>query len=450
MKKQLLLFIAIVSLHQSIAQITPTPLNLNAENGVPVYLCPVSQDTIWAGVTGVNDFTWVNIKTYARSVNSGSSWVSDTIPDSLDRGITEFYAFNGSVAWSVMGDFNGVNPLALFTTSDAGISWSRRLNAEIASGFFLNSIYFFSADSGLAMGDPRNGYFEIYTTIDGGTTWTRIPQANIPASLTNEYGVSNGYSAYGDKVWFNTNTEGRIFYSPDRGYTWSVSSVNSGWSYAGVAFSDAANGVAWRDANSSIVNDIYTTNDGGVTWLSQIFSPAVILNHVSEIKNVPGTFLFTAGIPAKLYATTDNFVSYFLIDQTHSYANTPFWSAVKMFDAGLGWAADVPQSDSAVYKLENVLTGIQDPDPAGNVKSINIFPNPVSSGAALISFTLEKNSNVIFTLSDMSGRILGNQTKEGLKGENALVYNFKNISSGLYLLNLESGKQSVNMKVVVN
>jgi hypothetical protein len=299
------------------------------------------------------------------------------------------------------------------------------------------------------MGDPRNGYFEIYTTIDGGTTWTRIPQANISTSLTNEYGVSNGYSAYGDKVWFNTNTEGRIFYSSDRGYTWSVSSVNSGWSYAGVAFSDASNGVAWRDNNTAIVNDIYTSNDGGVTWLPQNISPPIILNQVSEIKNVPGTFLFTADIPAKLYATTDNFVSYFLIDQTHSYANTPYWSAIKMFDAGLGWAADVPLSDSAVYKLENVLTGIQNFDHAENVKSFNIFPNPVTSGAALISFTLEKNTSVTFTLSDMSGKIISQQIKEGDKGENALIYNFKNISSGLYLLNLESGKESFNMKVLV-
>jgi hypothetical protein len=450
MKKQLLLFIAIIPLHQSVAQITPTPLNLNAHNGVPVYLYPVSHDTIWAGVTGVNDFTWVNLKTYARSVNSGTSWVSDTIPDAVDRGIYEFYALNGSVAWAAMGDFNGVNPNALFTTSDGGISWSTRLDAEIDSGFFLNSVYFFSADSGLAMGDPRNGYFEIYTTIDGGTTWTGIPQVNIPAPMANEHGVSNGYSAYGDKIWFSTSAQGRVFYSSDRGYTWSVSSVSSNWIYAGVAFSDAANGVAWRDANSSIVNDIYTSNDGGVTWLLQNISPPVIMNQVSEIKNVPGAFLFTADIPAKLYATTDNFVSYFLIDQTHSYANTPYWSAIKMFDAGFGWAADAPLSDSAVYKLENVLTGIKNLDQAANVKSVSIFPNPVSSGAALISFTLEKNTDVIFTLSDMSGKILSHQIKEGVKGENALVYDFKNISSGLYLLNLKSGKESVNMKVVVN
>lgn len=451
MKKQLLLFIliALAYCNSSFAQVTPTPLDMSAANGVPAFIYPVSLDTVWAAAIGVNDFTWVNLKTYAKSVDAGNHWTSDTIPDPLDRGITEFFALNSSTAWAAMGDFNGVNVQAVYTTTDGGTIWTTQLDSAFTAGFFLNSIYFFTPDSGVAMGDPRHGYFEIYTTVNGGATWTNVPQADIPAPLAGEAGVSHGYSAVGDKIWFNTNTDGRIFYSADRGYHWSVSTVSPGWFYAGVAFSDLNNGVAWRDNNSNVVSDVYTSSDGAGTWIQQTFTPSIRLNQVSEIKNLPGTFLFTAESPARLYATTDNFTSYFLIDGAHSFANTPYWSGIKMFDAGLGWAADVPYSDSAVYKLQNLFSGISEPGDAGNINSFTLFPNPVTSGAALTSFSLEKNSPVLITLSDMTGKIISRQSKAGVRGENALVYGFSNVSAGMYVLRLEAGMESVRMKVVV-
>ncbi len=55
------------------------------------------------------------------------------------------------------------------------------------------------------MGDPIGGYFEIYTTVDGGVTWTRVPQADIPIPYRGEWGVVGYYDVIGDTIWFGTN-----------------------------------------------------------------------------------------------------------------------------------------------------------------------------------------------------------------------------------------------------
>jgi hypothetical protein len=80
---------------------------------------------------------------------------------------------------------------------------------------------------------------------------------------------------------------------------------------------------------------------------------------------------------------------------------------------------------------------------------LNVFPNPVISGTGSASFTLEKSADVVLNLHDITGKIIRRQTAEGSKGENAVLFDFKNVAAGLYILRIETELQSVNMKVVV-
>src|SRR5690606_35089027 len=81
---------------------------------------------------------------------------------------------------------------------------------------------FFDINNGITQGDPASGYFEIYTTTDGGTNWTRVPNANIPTPLSGEYGYNNMFETVGDIIWFATN-KGRLYKSTDKGLNWTVS-----------------------------------------------------------------------------------------------------------------------------------------------------------------------------------------------------------------------------------
>jgi hypothetical protein len=45
---------------------------------------------------------------------------------------------------------------------------------------FLNGVIFFDANNGVAFGDPEGGEFEIYTSNNGGTSWTRVAGGSVP------------------------------------------------------------------------------------------------------------------------------------------------------------------------------------------------------------------------------------------------------------------------------
>lgn len=68
----------------------------------------------------------------------------------------------------------------------------------------------------------------LYRKTDGGSTWTRVPQANIPAKLPVESGTGGkSYSAIGNTIWF-ASSAGRCFKSVDGGNNWTAVMVEPG------------------------------------------------------------------------------------------------------------------------------------------------------------------------------------------------------------------------------
>jgi photosystem II stability/assembly factor-like uncharacterized protein len=77
---------------------------------------------------------------------------------------------------------------------------------------FANVVYFWNKDEGFCMGDPNGGYFEIYTTSNGGVNWSRVARANIPnPSASDEYGTIGQFTVGDDGVVFFNTTKGRIY-----------------------------------------------------------------------------------------------------------------------------------------------------------------------------------------------------------------------------------------------
>ncbi|MDQ2771355.1 MAG: hypothetical protein M3Y54_12760, partial [Bacteroidota bacterium] len=118
----------------------------------------------------------------------------------------------------------------ILRTTNSGASWTLQTAPSdfTAGGGFLDFVYMFDANVGVAVGDPTNGYFEIRRTTDGGTTWNRI--ASQPALIPNtaEAGLTGSYFGLGNTIWFGGATlddarQERVFKSTDRGVTWTVS-----------------------------------------------------------------------------------------------------------------------------------------------------------------------------------------------------------------------------------
>ena len=226
------------------------------------------------------------VQEFTRTINGGDLWEADLIDGAPTDGDTAMiFALDDMTAWVPI---HTGNPQGIWKTSDGGQTWVQQTTADFTGGF-PNCVHFWNENNGWCMGDPVDGYYEIYTTIDGGDTWVRVPSSDIPApSSTNEYGVVGYYDVVGDTVWFGTQDStlgGRVFKSTDKGLHWTVSNVIfAPGSYVDIRFKDALNGLA-MDKNFQEAA-LAETSDGGLTW-TPITQTGMC--YAADFDYVPGT-----------------------------------------------------------------------------------------------------------------------------------------------------------------
>jgi len=261
MKKLLLLSISLIFSIWTMAQTNWNQVNSGLLAGQRVGQISIGMDDNTAMWAHAVDGTGAIVDRWTRSLDGGLTWSSGTF--NAGTGLSMIFALDGGSCWAV---FNTGATQGLYKTQDGGTTWVKK-GGVYGSSSFANIIHFFNEDDGIAQGDPLGGYYEIYTTTDGGETWTRVPQANIPAPTSGEYGITGNYSAIGDNIWFGTN-KGRIFRSTNKGLNWTA--VLTPFGDAEVVqpeFVDAMHGIAFRSyLNLGLEPFLDVTSDGGVTW----------------------------------------------------------------------------------------------------------------------------------------------------------------------------------------
>ncbi|GAP43999.1 protein containing Por secretion system C-terminal sorting domain [Lentimicrobium saccharophilum] len=248
------------------------------------YICAVDSLVAWAIAY---DGVYMNnyIQEFTRTVNGGETWTPGVISNCSGLEPAMIFALNSDTAYCPMFRQTGSNPQGIYVTWDNGSSWTRQTSASFSdAASFPNVVHFFNKYDGFCMGDPVNGEFEIYTTTDGGNTWTPLPGDVIPDPFVNEYGVTGYYSGVGNSVWFGTS-KGRVFRSSDKGLHWDVSTTTFAGRYVDVRFADGLHGLA-QDKNLNNTGALCETFDGGVTW-----SPVTINGQIgtNDFCFVPGT-----------------------------------------------------------------------------------------------------------------------------------------------------------------
>ncbi|MES2747128.1 MAG: oxidoreductase [Bacteroidota bacterium] len=143
---------------------------------------------------------------------------------------------------------------------------------------FYDSMQFWNDREGIAIGDPIENCFCILITRDGGETWRKIPCTNVPKLVDGEaaFAASNtNIVIKGNNTWLvSGGKKARVFYSPDKGKTWTVydTPIVQGETMTGIFTADFYNekigfvaGGNYDKLKQNFQNKALTL-DGGKTW----------------------------------------------------------------------------------------------------------------------------------------------------------------------------------------
>jgi hypothetical protein len=334
---------------------------------------------------------------YSRTIDGGQTWVSNLVPTTNIWELAHLNAVDANNAWAVF--FNtAIAPAGsgqIWHTSDGGANWTQQGTSlfQTAGQSFVNVVHFWDANNGFVEGDPVDGYFEMYTTSDGGATWDSVLVANIPVDSTGtEASIIGHIQVVGDTVWFDTNL-GRVFRSVDKGHTWTASSTGITIPAMGamdICFYNSLGGVARLYDDATTSNIVVETNDGGATWTSM--TPTGFF-FGGDFKRVPGTvnMMVSTGISG-----TSGFTgSSYSVDGGHSWLDletpqgTQQRGALGIADSLTMWCGGFtasPQS-GGVFKfviINPLLCG--DPSITAGTSTPN-FPNLCGHDTLLVSTT---------------------------------------------------------------
>lgn len=409
-------------------QFEAQPLNFPGTGYWPYYFSIVDPNHMWVGAFHENELPFP----YAiKTTDGGNTWIFDSIPLPSGSACVSICGWDANTSYYVFPGNNDIADPSIWRTVDGGTTWSNIITTQFSESF-INFYHAFSADTGLAMGDPTDGYFEIQLTYDGGNTWSRVPSSNIPVMLSGEIGLNHSFSAVGNSVWFTTS-KSRCFRSTDRGLTWEVTAIIPGTSHdLGVCFSTVNQGVVWiRDAT---VNQLVVTNDGGVTWDPVSFPANYYIMDMSRIPGWEGAFVitgFTSGM--RVFFTPDMFNTLQVL-QPNIISN----GAIEFYDAATGWLGGGETGFNEIYKFVYVLNA---DDQAGEPqKELSIYPNP-SGGQSLLAIPKDLGVEKLeIWITDISGRVVNHYP---VFNRDYLLLDASIMNNGVYMITLLTGKTTL-------
>ncbi len=242
----------------------------------------------YAGSNGVIAFTKTDGKEWGKSsfVNIAPT---DTIqPNFRSIASTHSHIYGLSIA----------NPAYLFRMNKKTRE-TKLVYKEEHEKVFYDSMKFFDARNGIAMGDPTEDCLSIILTNDGGNTWSKIPCNDLPKIVDGEaaFAASNtNIKVLGKTAWIVTGgTKARVFKTTDLGKTWKVFETpiiqgNGPQGIYSADFADENNGIiiggdySKPDENKA---NVAITKDGGKTW--KLVANGEYPNYKSCVQYVPNT-----------------------------------------------------------------------------------------------------------------------------------------------------------------
>ena len=412
-----------------------------------------------------------NVSAIGVTTDGGNTWTTYdpvNLPGIVSPGIGMITPTSASTVYiAAYKTPSGLGNGGIWKSTDNGANWAKvSTNAMYSnSNSFCNLVFFTDPNNGFCQGDPVGGEFEMYSTTDGGTTWTPIPGANIDNPLPGEYGYVHGIVSAGGTIWFTTS-KGRLFRSTDNGATWTAHNTpladfggNNGDS-GSVTFKDANEGWILRD-NS----ELYHTTDAGDSWT--LMQNSVLTDMSGDIVYVPGAdrlIIADADFNHTNYGaaysddggnTWTKFVYYKLDgfnnndwlnlnNYTVGQNNDPWQlqhTTVAVYDQdhilSSSFSAQVDPNDANTYNAGIYIYVPQLPAgasvEANTVKGLNIYPNPADNFIHIAASNDIKN----VVIYDISGKPVKTFNNINITEVNL---NIENLTDGFYMIKINDSK----------
>lgn len=439
MKKTVLFILLVCSITVQAQFWTPKATGFASPGRILNSISIVNANVIWAcaydnTIPSTPDY---RIKEFTRSIDGGNTWIAGTMNlgvNTTGLGISSIKAISASTAWiTAYPDTGGLG--GVWKTIDSGVTWNKQTTAlfNVPLDSYTNSVYFWDANNGIVLGDPESNDFEIYTTTNSGTNWTRVPGVNIPnpiSDIDGEYAFENFYTVVGNTIWFGTD-RGRIYKSTDKGLNWTVStSPSSDFGNDRFTFSDANKGLLTIYGTPIL---LYKTIDGGTNW-----TPVATTMLNTDLVYIDGTSTVVA---------TD--------------INNPLGSSYSKND-GLTWTGIDNASHGAPVFLNDTVgfsSGINTSPTAGGIfkytgtqlavekfdfkSQIYAYPNPTNGQLKLNSAIAQIKEVGVF---DLLGKQVYNAKFLGL---NNVDLDLNSLQTGMYFLKVTTDTGTIETVKIV-
>lgn len=408
------------------------------------------ENTVWAwAYDGANPSNAVF--DFTRTTDGGENWQTGKFPMKLTMSFSDIFALNADTAWAAFFDSDANSGGGIFRTNNSGANWIDQTTAVYSGAdAFTNTVYFFDKDNGWSMGDPNDGYFEIYTTENGGETWTRVERNKIPINLPEEYGTVGLCDGYGEATaWFSTN-KGRVFKTTDKGATWTVKSTGL-TSISSISFADSENGLV-QENTLDASNENYTgmriayTNDGGESWSEpiSIANTKGFYTQTEVVKGAPGIFISIGsnlnGESGSSYSM-DYGKSWNKIDDTQ-------YTDVEFYNEFAGWAGAFNESETSggIFKWSRLFDAIED---IMTAEKAGIFPNP-TSGLVNIHAKTRFHGKIKLELFNISGvNVFTKEEMNYSEGVYSTTIDMQQLEKGIYFCRIKAGNQIFSNKIIL-
>ncbi len=204
------------------------------------------------------------------TIDGGLNWTTKILPVTWNFQEGGICAVNATTAYNIVCQGTEIG---IYKTSDAGSTWNKQTSGFNSTSSFADFIYFWNVNEGVAVGDGNTTKkFEIYTTSNGGSTWDSIPNASLPTGpIDYTYNLNNVFRVHGNTIYFLTNF-GKIMKSTNKGISWTeintpLTTITGG----SFDFKDNLNGIL----SNSTTGQVYSSSDGGTTWMPVSTSPFI-------------------------------------------------------------------------------------------------------------------------------------------------------------------------------